>query len=189
MFFVVVVFLGRVDKYFKFYNIYIAVALITAQIRETHKFFQRYKPWDLKDNDTQDLAGVIALTMENLRVCGILMQPIVPSIAAKLLNRLAVPADRRTFADTRVIITASHDDHDAIHLGSDTSMLLPLSSFCHQLNFEHRKKIKMDKKKIRMSGVYKTTRRKVVPEYEIEETLARIERRKKAKARLRRKPR
>ena len=43
--------------------------------------------------------AVLATTLEALRAFGILVQPFVPGAAAKLLDLLAVPADRRMLAD------------------------------------------------------------------------------------------
>ena len=37
----------------------------------------------------------MALVFETLRVCGLLLQPCVPSLSSKLLDRLNVPIDER----------------------------------------------------------------------------------------------
>ena len=41
---------------------------------------------------------ILYVTLEALRVSGILLQPIAPSLAAALLDRLAVPPAERTLA-------------------------------------------------------------------------------------------
>jgi len=42
---------------------------------------------------------VLYVTLETLRIAAILLQPAMPSAMAKLLDLLAVPADRRAFAE------------------------------------------------------------------------------------------
>ena len=64
---------------------------------------QTHQPWTLaKSGDAasdQHLRVVLHVAMETLRVCGILLQPMVPQLADRLLTRLGVSPGRRGLAD------------------------------------------------------------------------------------------
>lgn len=64
-------------------------------------FFETLKPWELrKENEKEnELKVVIHLTLETLRICGILLQPIVPKIASVLLDRINVSKSERNWKD------------------------------------------------------------------------------------------
>ena len=52
----------------------------------------------LRKTDTQRMATVLYVLAETIRHLAILVQPVVPQAAARLLDQLAVTADRRDFA-------------------------------------------------------------------------------------------
>jgi len=63
--------------------------------------FQDAKPWDMKNvaNPTdipRRLSTTIALTVETLRICGILLQPYMPEKSRLLLDQLGVDESKRT---------------------------------------------------------------------------------------------
>ena len=67
-----------------------------------NKFFEMQKPWELKKKqETSHLNAVLHLTMETLRVSGIVLQPIVPDLCDVLLNKLGVSPSRRMWRDIR----------------------------------------------------------------------------------------
>ena len=55
-------------------------------------------PWS-KDTPPAVAADVQTLMLETLRQCGVLLQPVLPDTAARLLDALGVPAARRSLAD------------------------------------------------------------------------------------------
>ncbi|XP_023349424.1 methionine--tRNA ligase, mitochondrial isoform X2 [Eurytemora carolleeae] len=73
------------------------IVLIMDVLRLTNLFVQEEKPWELKKMNPERLNFVLALSLESLRVCGILLQPIVPSLAHTLLSKLMEPTDTRLF--------------------------------------------------------------------------------------------
>ena len=59
--------------------------------------------------DIERLRTVLHVTMESLRVCGILLQPIVPDLSGRLLDKLAVRDSERAWADAKPVGRRSED--------------------------------------------------------------------------------
>lgn len=61
------------------------------------------KPWELKKNTTsqEELKVVLHLTLETLRVSGILLQPIIPNLSKVLLDKLNIPNQNRYYDDLK----------------------------------------------------------------------------------------
>lgn len=76
-----------------------ALAAIFAVVAEANRYFAGQEPWALRKTDTERMATVLYVTAEVLRRVAILAQPFIPGSAAKLLDILAVPAEKRNFAD------------------------------------------------------------------------------------------
>ncbi|RYC23721.1 methionine--tRNA ligase [Ciceribacter ferrooxidans] len=75
-----------------------AVTAIIAVVSEADRYFAGQEPWALKKTDPARMATVLYVTAEVVRQIAILLQPIVPDSAAKLLDLVAVPQDARDFA-------------------------------------------------------------------------------------------
>ena len=135
IYFIVATVTQHVDEY----NIYKATGTIMAQLRETHAFFQRHEPWKIKYNKINNLNCVLSVTMETLRICGILFQPMMPSLANQLLDRLGVPSDKRNFKDTEELFVNSEDTK----LGPNTGPLISPQSYSHSIMAEARKAAKV----------------------------------------------
>jgi methionyl-tRNA synthetase len=78
--------------------IHIALASIFAVVSEANRYFAGQAPWALRKSDPTRMETVLWTTAETIRRIGILCQPYIPGSAEKLLDLLAVPADRRSFA-------------------------------------------------------------------------------------------
>ncbi|HXV29089.1 MAG TPA: methionine--tRNA ligase, partial [Sinorhizobium sp.] len=76
-----------------------ALAAIIAVVSETDRYFAGQEPWALKKTDPERMATVLYVTAEVVRQIAILLQPFMPESAGKLLDLVAVPADKRQFAD------------------------------------------------------------------------------------------
>lgn len=84
---------------------YKGIQLIQAAIRQTNAFYQYHAPWTHVDadgkprseEDKRKLDTTIHVTYQTMRLCGLLLQPIVPNVAGRLLNRLGIPDDERSF--------------------------------------------------------------------------------------------
>jgi len=75
-----------------------ALASIIAVVSETDRYFASQEPWALKKTDPARMATVLHVTADVVRQIGILLQPFMPDSAAKLLDLIAIPSDKRDFA-------------------------------------------------------------------------------------------
>ncbi len=74
------------------------VATIIGTVNEADRYFAAQEPWVLRKTDTARMATVLYVTAEVVRQISILFQPIMPASSAKLLDLVAVPEDKRSFA-------------------------------------------------------------------------------------------
>jgi methionyl-tRNA synthetase len=75
-----------------------ALAAVIAVVAEADRYFAGQAPWGLKKTDPARMETVLWTTAEVVRRIAIMLQPYVPGSAAKLLDLLDVPADKRLFA-------------------------------------------------------------------------------------------
>jgi methionyl-tRNA synthetase len=75
-----------------------ALEAIFAVIADANRYVDTNAPWTLRKTDPARMATVLYVLMELLRRVGLLLQPVMPDTMAKLLDQLAIPADRRNFA-------------------------------------------------------------------------------------------
>ncbi|MGN6536908.1 MAG: methionine--tRNA ligase, partial [Mesorhizobium sp.] len=85
-------------------GIHHALAAIFGVVAEANRYFAAQEPWALKKTDPARMETVLWTTAETIRRVAILCQPYIPGSAEKLLDLLAVPADRRQFEH----VTAGH---------------------------------------------------------------------------------
>ncbi len=74
-----------------------AVAAIIAVVSETDRYFAGQEPWALKKTDPERMGTVLYVTAEVVRQIAILLQPIMPTSAEKLLDMVAAPTNARDF--------------------------------------------------------------------------------------------
>lgn len=74
------------------------LSAIFAVVADANRYFAGQEPWALKKTDPARMETVLWTTAEILRRVGILCQPYMPQSSERLLDLLAVPADRRDFA-------------------------------------------------------------------------------------------
>ncbi len=67
-------------------------------VRAANGYVDRQAPWALRKADPDRMATVLYVLCEAIRHLAILMQPVTPETAARMLDQLAVDADRRGFA-------------------------------------------------------------------------------------------
>ena len=75
-------------------NFYQGCVQVMTVLRLTNQLVQEQQPWTL-NNDQEKLHWVLATCFESLRVSGILLQPIVPTLSSALLDKLGVRHDQR----------------------------------------------------------------------------------------------
>jgi methionyl-tRNA synthetase len=93
----------KVDYQITSGNITAAFEPVSELIAVTNKYITRKEPWKLvKKQDQKSLTeanNTLYICLEALRVGGILMQPVMPSSMSKLLEKLNVPLDKRSFSN------------------------------------------------------------------------------------------
>jgi methionyl-tRNA synthetase len=81
------------------FAIHAMLADVWAVVGDANRYFASQEPWALRKTDPERMETVLWVTIEVLRAVGIAAAPAIPSAAAKLLDLLGVPADRRMLAD------------------------------------------------------------------------------------------
>lgn len=78
-------------------ELHVVLANIVSVVSETNRYFAGQAPWALRKTDLPRMGTVLYVTAEVIRRVGLLLQPFMPDSAAKLLDLLAVPTERRGF--------------------------------------------------------------------------------------------
>ena len=94
------------DKEYEVFNFYNGLNHIMTSLRSINNMVQEYKPWNLIKHDKSDLKikKLLFFVYESLRIAGILLQPVTPSLSCDLLNRLNVNKQDR-FYDSALVDT------------------------------------------------------------------------------------
>jgi methionyl-tRNA synthetase len=82
------------------------------------------------DEKTQrDVKIIIYYAAESLRICGILLQPFMPSKMGQLLDMLGVDAARRTYQDASFGVDLDYGKPEfELGKGADSSLFPPLTA-------------------------------------------------------------
>jgi methionyl-tRNA synthetase len=91
--------LARVTEEIDAFAIHRALEIVWAVIADANRYFAGEEPWAHKKSNPKRMETILYVTAEVLRQIGILVQPVMPTSAAKLLDQLGVPEDTRSFAD------------------------------------------------------------------------------------------
>ena len=75
--------------------------IVTAS-NAANAYIDEQAPWALKKTDPERMRTVLFNLFEQIGKIAILLQPFVPDAAKKMLDQLAMPEDKRTFADFAV---------------------------------------------------------------------------------------
>jgi methionyl-tRNA synthetase len=67
-------------------------------VGDANRYVDEQAPWALRKTDVKRMETVLYVLAETIRHLALLVQPVVPEAAAKLLDQLAVPKDQRDFA-------------------------------------------------------------------------------------------
>ena len=86
-----------------------AILLRLTTTKQANVVFTQSAPWK-KTASPEEVHDISVLTLETLRVCGILLQPFMPTKSSQLLDALGVPPDQRTLDDAEYSIGRVHLD-------------------------------------------------------------------------------
>ncbi len=88
------------------FALHLYIAAVFEVVAEANRYFAAAEPWKLAKTDPARMKLVLYTTLETLRIVGVLLQPVMPAAMSKLLDLLAVPPAKRTFADIEQPLTA-----------------------------------------------------------------------------------
>jgi methionyl-tRNA synthetase len=93
--------LEQVRAHFDSQAMHLALEAIWRMLGAANKYFSAQQPWVLRKSESQDdqtrFGTVLYTTLEAVRIAALLIQPVVPESAAKLLDLLGQPAGARSF--------------------------------------------------------------------------------------------
>ncbi|MEO8558538.1 MAG: methionine--tRNA ligase [Rhodospirillales bacterium] len=75
-------------------------------VGEANRYVDAQAPWTLRKTSPPRMATVLYVLADLIRILAIYAQAVVPTSAAKMLDQLAVPQDKRSFADIATPIAA-----------------------------------------------------------------------------------
>ena len=79
-------------------EIHLALEEIWRVIADANRYVDAMAPWELRKSDTARMATVLFTLAETIRRIAVLVQPFVPTAAARILDQLVVEEGGRTFA-------------------------------------------------------------------------------------------
>jgi methionyl-tRNA synthetase len=81
---------------------HLALEAIWLMLGAANRYFSAQQPWVLRKSESEADQGrlrtVLYTTMEAVRIAALLVQPVMPESAGKLLDLLGQPVDQRTFS-------------------------------------------------------------------------------------------
>ncbi|XP_046595543.1 methionine--tRNA ligase, mitochondrial [Neodiprion lecontei] len=85
-------------------NLHHVVDSVMTTLHLANQMVEHHKPWILRkqtdDESKTKLMGTISLALESIRICGLILYPIVPKLSETVLNLLNVPKSKRTWEET-----------------------------------------------------------------------------------------
>lgn len=90
--------LERIRPEMEKFRIHKALELIWNVVGEADRYIDTQAPWTLRKTDTDRMKTVLYVTAETVRAITIAAQPFMPDACAKLLDLMAVDADKRAFS-------------------------------------------------------------------------------------------
>jgi methionyl-tRNA synthetase len=94
--------LEQVRAEFDLQAMHVALETIWLMLGATNKYFSAQQPWVLRKSESETdqarFRTVLYTTMEAVRIAALLVQPVMPESAGKLLDLLGQPEHQRTFS-------------------------------------------------------------------------------------------
>jgi methionyl-tRNA synthetase len=89
--------IGKAREAMKTQQLHQVLNAAWAVVADANRYFANEAPWALAKTDPERQGTVLYTTAEVIRQVAIVAQPFMPQAAARLLDLIAVPADRRDF--------------------------------------------------------------------------------------------
>lgn len=94
--------LDTARRHFDDQAMHLALEAIWLMLGAANRYFSAQEPWVLRKSeqsaDQERFGTVLYTTMEAVRIAALLVQPVMPTSAGKLLDLLGQPSDNRDFA-------------------------------------------------------------------------------------------
>ncbi len=101
--------LDQARRHFDNQSMHLALEAIWLMLGAANRYFSAQKPWVLRKSadpgDQQRFGTVLYTTLEVVRIAALLVQPVMPASAAKLLDLLGQPAAQRDFSTLEIRLT------------------------------------------------------------------------------------
>lgn len=113
---------AKCEQHFDAYNFYLAVDDVIKVLHTANNFMETFKPWELRKDPTASrrLNTVLRIVFETLRITGIILQPIVPQMSSRLLDKINVDRSQRTWNDLKLDLLQPHGER---RLNDDNAIL------------------------------------------------------------------
>ncbi|MCB9995676.1 MAG: methionine--tRNA ligase [Rhodospirillales bacterium] len=85
-------------RQFDKFMIHRALEDVMHLVNEANTYIDHQAPWTLKKEDPERMKTVLYVLAETIRCLGLMMLPITPDSASKMLDQLKIPADARDFS-------------------------------------------------------------------------------------------
>ncbi len=93
--------LGEIRPHFDTQAMHLALEAIWLMLGAANRYFSAQQPWVLRKSESEPdqirFRTVLYTTMEVVRIAALLIQPVLPESAGKLLDLLGQPVEQRTF--------------------------------------------------------------------------------------------
>jgi methionyl-tRNA synthetase len=93
--------LAEIRPHFEAQAMHLALEAIWLMLGAANRYFSAQQPWVLRKSESEAdqsrFRTVLYTTIEVVRIAALLIQPVLPESAGKLLDLLAQPTDQRTF--------------------------------------------------------------------------------------------
>jgi methionyl-tRNA synthetase len=90
--------LAKLEQAIDAFAIHRALEVLWAIIADVNRYFAGEEPWAHKKTDPERMGTILYVTAEVVRQIGILVQPVMPESAGRLLAQLGVPEGPRNFS-------------------------------------------------------------------------------------------
>lgn len=92
-----VVMLEEMRNYFNTMQFSKGIEAVWRVVHAANAYIDAQAPWTLKKTDTERMQTVLYVLAETIRCLGIIVQPLMPESASKILDQLNIPEDKRGF--------------------------------------------------------------------------------------------
>jgi len=93
------------------FGLHLMLAELWRVVADANRYFASEEPWVKRKSDEARFETILSVTVEALRVVGIMAQPVIPVAASKLLDLVGAPQDKRNFSDViaaNAIVAGTH---------------------------------------------------------------------------------